>query len=309
MRTLKESRSAVAADAAKVLATVETIPADIATRSDRAVRKRSAKFGGWSRADYRPTDGGIRDCVAQLSTRDLADITLAPGQARGFAGKRKALRLDLEGAMLRGMILGHANIPMGSVGDHAPGGKSPMGASAHMSAITANVAGLPFAATYAPLNHGKLAPAIVAAQHFAGATALATESIAAVDIPVGRGNAFVPEARRELYGRVGIVLFAGPTENLPIAGDSVDAELCASDLLGQTVHGPVSPAIPLTNSDSAARATMAEIGERCSRLCMPEGFAGHAGQATVRVPRHGGRNVPYATAAEPMAGAEGSMRG
>ena len=431
---LKRGRDAatVAEDDAKIRATVETILADIAARGDVAVRALSEKFDNWSRDDYRMTDKEIRDCIGELSRQDIADITFAQEQVRNFAEHQKAALVDIEVETLPGVVLGHKNIPVQSVGCYVPGGKYPLVASAHMSVVTAKVAGVPRIITCAPPFQGRPAPAIVAAQHLGGADviyslggvqavgamALGTESIAAVDMLVGPGNAFVAEAKRQLYGRVGIDLFAGPTETLVIADETVDAELCATDLLGQAEHGPTSPAILLTTSEKLARAIMAEverllgilptakiarqawedcgevivcedeaemvreadriasehvqvmtrdpeyflanmknygalflgprtnvsygdkvigtnhtlptkkaarytgglwvgkflktvtyqrvltdeaatrIGEVCSRLCMLEGFAGHAEQANIRVRRYGGRNIPYATAAQ-----------
>jgi sulfopropanediol 3-dehydrogenase len=431
---LKRGRDAAqrAEDNSKVRATVEGILADIEKRGDAAVRELSVKFDQWDREDYRLTDAEIKDCVAQLSARNVEDIKFAQEQVRNFAQHQRGALKDIEVETLPGIVLGHKNIPVNSVGCYVPGGKYPLLASAHMSVITAKVAGVPRIATCAPPFHGKPAPAIVAAQHFAGADeiyclggiqavgamALGTETIAPVDMLVGPGNAFVAEAKRQLYGRVGIDLFAGPTETLVIADDTVDGELCATDLLGQAEHGPNSPAILLTNSEKLARDTMAEverilkiiptgaiaakawedygevivcdseeemvaeadriasehvqvmtrdpdyflnhmtnygalflgprtnvsygdkvigtnhtlptnkaarytgglwvgkflktvtyqrvltdaasakIGEYCSRLCMLEGFAGHAEQANIRVRRYGGRNIPYATAAE-----------
>jgi sulfopropanediol 3-dehydrogenase len=431
---LKRGRDAAqrAEDNSKVRATVEGILADIEKRGDAAVRELSVKFDHWDRKDYRLTDAEIKDCVAQLSARNVEDIKFAQEQVRNFAQHQRDALTDIEVETLPGIVLGHKNIPVNSVGCYVPGGKYPLLASAHMSVITAKVAGVPRIATCAPPFQGKPAPAIVAAQHFAGADeiyclggiqavgamALGTETIAPVDMLVGPGNAFVAEAKRQLYGRVGIDLFAGPTETLVIADDTVDGELCATDLLGQAEHGPNSPAILLTNSEKLARDTMAEverilkilptgaiaakawedygevivcdseeemvaeadriasehvqvmtrdpdhflnhmtnygalflgprtnvsfgdkvigtnhtlptnkaarytgglwvgkflktvtyqrvltdaasakIGEYCSRLCMLEGFAGHAEQANIRVRRYGGRNIPYATAAE-----------
>ena len=431
---LKHGRDAAqrAEDSSKVRATVEGILADIEKRGDAAVRELSMKFDQWDRKDYRLTDAEIKDCVAQLSGRNVEDIKFAQAQVRNFAQHQRDALKDIEVETLPGIVLGHKNIPVNSVGCYVPGGKYPLLASAHMSVITAKVAGVPRIATCAPPFQGKPAPAIVAAQHFAGADeiyclggiqavgalALGTETIAPVDMLVGPGNAFVAEAKRQLYGRVGIDLFAGPTETLVIADDTVDGELCATDLLGQAEHGPSSPAILLTNSERLARDTMAEverilkilptgaiaakawedygevivcdseeemvveadriasehvqvmtrdpdyflnhmtnygalflgprtnvsfgdkvigtnhtlptnkaarytgglwvgkflktvtyqrvltdaasakIGEYCSRLCMLEGFAGHAEQANIRVRRYGGRNIPYATAAE-----------
>jgi sulfopropanediol 3-dehydrogenase len=431
---LKRGRDAQAKaeDDAKIRQTVEGILADIASRGDTAVRELSVKFDKWDRADYRLTDAEIRDCVAQLRPRDIEDIKFAQEQVRNFAQHQRDAMKDLEVETLPGVVLGHKNIPLNSVGCYVPGGKYPLLASAHMSVVTAKVAGVPSIMTCAPPFQGKPAPAIVAAQHLAGADviyclggvqaigamALGTETIASVDMLVGPGNAFVAEAKRQLYGRVGIDLFAGPTETLVIADETVDAELCATDLLGQAEHGPNSPAILLTTSRKLARETMEEverllailptgeiarkawedygevivcgddaemvreadriasehvqvmtrdpdyflanmtnygalflgartnvaygdkvigtnhtlptqkaarytgglwvgkflktvtyqkvltneasamIGEYCSRLCMLEGFAGHAEQANIRVRRYGGRNIPYATAAE-----------
>lgn len=431
---LKRGKDAAqrAEDDSKVRATVETILADIEKRGDGAVRELSVKFDQWDRKDYRLTDAEIKDCLSQLSARELDDIKFAQAQVRNFAQHQRAALKDIEVETLPGVVLGHKNIPVNSVGSYVPGGKYPMVASAHMSVITAKVAGVNRIVTCAPPFKGKPAAAIVAAQHLGGADviyclggiqavgamAIGTESIAAVDMLVGPGNAFVAEAKRQLFGRVGIDLFAGPTETLVIADDSVDAEMCATDLLGQAEHGPNSPAIFLTNSEKLARETMSEIerllkilptgaiaakawedygevivcdsedemvkeadaiasehvqvmtrdpdyflnnmtnygalflgprtnvaygdkvigtnhtlptkkaarytgglwvgkflktctyqrvltdeasakvGEYCSRLCMLEGFVGHAEQANIRVRRYGGRNVPYASAAE-----------
>jgi sulfopropanediol 3-dehydrogenase len=415
----------------EIRATVERLLADIAERGDAAVRELSARFDGWDRDDFRLTDAEIRACMAELSAQDLEDIRFAQAQVRGFAEHQRAALRDVEVETLPGVVLGHKNIPVNSVGCYVPGGKYPLLASAHMSVLTAKVAGVPRVVTCAPPYQGRPAPAIVAAQHLAGADviyclggvqavgamALGTERVPAVDMLVGPGNAYVAEAKRQLYGRVGIDLFAGPTETLVIADRTVDAEICATDLLGQAEHGPTSPAILLTDDERLARETMAEverllgilptaeiarrawhdhgevilcdggleemareadriasehvqvmtrdddlflrtmtnygalflgprtnvsygdkvigtnhtlptglaarytgglwvgkflktvtyqrvltdeasakIGAVCSRLCMLEGFAGHAEQANVRVRRYGGRNVPYASA-------------
>ena len=433
-RYLKRGRDveAVAAADAKVRASVESILGDIADRGDAAVRELSVKFDNWDRDDYRLTDQEIQDCLSQLSQRDLDDIRFAQEQVRKFAEHQKAALKDIEVETLPGVILGHKNIPVNSVGCYVPGGKYPLLASAHMSVITARVAGVPRVITSAPPYQGKPAPAIVAAQHLAGADViyclggiqavgamgLGTQSIGAVDMIVGPGNAYVAEAKRQLFGRVGIDLFAGPTETLVIADETVDGEICATDLLGQAEHGPTTPAVLLTNSEKLAYETMSEVerllkilptaetaakswadygevivcdsyeemvteagriasehvqvmtkdpdyflqhmtnygalflgprtnvsygdkvigtnhtlptnraarytgglwvgkfmktctyqkvltdeasamvGEYCSRLCMLEGFAGHAEQANIRVRRYGHRNIPYATAAE-----------
>jgi sulfopropanediol 3-dehydrogenase len=257
----------------QVRSVVESTLADIRANGDEAVRKLSIKFDGLDRTDYRLTDAEIRDCVNTLSARDIDDIKFAQEQVRNFAEHQRACVRDLEVETLPGVILGHKNVPVNSVGCYVPGGKYPLLASAHMSVVTAKVAGVARIVTCAPPFQGRPAPAIVAAQHLAGADeiyclggiqavgamALGTDRIAAVDMLVGPGNAFVAEAKRQLFGRVGIDLFAGPTETLVIADDTVDAELCATDLLGQAEHGPDSPAVLLTTSEKLARATLAEI--------------------------------------------------
>ena len=437
---LKRSRDAAqrAEDDSKVRASVESILADIEKRGDEAVRELSRKFDNWDRDDFRLTPAEIDACMAQLSEQDLSDIAFAQQQVRNFAEQQKATLSELSVETMPGVTLGHRLVPIASVGCYVPGGKYPLLASAHMSVLTAKVAGCGRVITAAPPFHGKPAPAIVAAQHMAGADeilvlggiqavaamAIGTQSITPVDMLVGPGNAFVAEAKRQLYGRVGIDLFAGPTETLLIADETVDGELCATDLLGQAEHGPTSPAILVTNSEKLARETMAQIerlldilptgetarrswtdfgeiivcdsyeemlaeadriasehvqvmtdrdlwfrdhltnfgalflgprtnvafgdkvigtnhtlptqkaarytgglwvgkfiktctwqmvetdeasamvGEYCSRLCMLEGFVGHAEQANIRVRRYGGRNIPYATAAGPRAAAE-----
>jgi sulfopropanediol 3-dehydrogenase len=257
----------------KVRDIVEATLADIERRGDAAVRELSIKFDNWDRADYRLSAAEIQDCIDSLSPQDLKDIAFAQAQVRNFAQIQRESMRDVEVETLPGVILGHRNIPLNSAGCYVPGGKYPLLASAHMSVITAKVAGVPRIITCAPPFQGKPAPAIVAAQAMAGADAiyalggiqavgamaLGTGSIDPVDILVGPGNAFVAEAKRQLYGRVGIDLFAGPTETLIIADESVDGELCATDILGQVEHGPDSPGVLLTNSEKLARETMAEI--------------------------------------------------
>ena len=433
-RYLKHGRNpdTAAADDKQVRTVVETILADVQDRGDAAVRELSLRFDGLDRADPRLTDQEIRDCMAELPARAIEDIKFAQAQVRNFAQHQRESMRDIEVETLPGIVLGHKNIPVNSVGCYVPGGKYPLLASAHMSVVTARVAGVKRVITCAPPFGGRPAPAIVAAQHLAGADeilclggvqavaamALGTESIAGVDMLVGPGNPYVAEAKRQLFGRVGIDLFAGPTETLVIADDSVDAEMCATDLLGQAEHGPNSPAVLLTDSEKLARQTMAEIerlltilptaavaakawedygevivcdslkemvaeadriasehvqvmtrdpdyflanmtnygalflgtrtnvsfgdkvigtnhtlptkkasrytgglwvgkflktctyqrvltdeasariGEVCSRLCLLEGFVGHAEQANIRVRRYGGRNIPYGEAAE-----------
>ncbi len=433
LKTGAEASAQQRADSdAKVRATVEAIIADIQARGDAAARDLSAKFDDWAPAQFRLSEQEIEASLSKVSKRDLSDIAFAQEQVRNFAKAQRAAIQDVEVETLPGVVLGHKNIPMNAVGCYVPGGKYPLVASAHMSVVTAKVAGVKRVVAAAPPFKGGPHPAIVAAMHMGGADeilvlggvqavaamAIGTESIAPVDMLVGPGNAFVAEAKRQLFGRVGIDLFAGPTETMIIADDTCDAELCATDLLGQAEHGPNSPAILITNSEKLARATMAEverlltilptadiaalawrdygevivcdtvdemvreadriasehvqvmtadpeyflthmtnygalflgprtnvaygdkvigtnhtlptrgaarytgglwvgkflktctyqrvltdsasalIGEYCSRLCMLEGFAGHAEQANVRVRRYGGRNIPYATAAE-----------
>lgn len=437
-RYLKESVDPGVVKAAdeKVRSIVEATLSDIEARGNAAVRDLSVKFDNWDREDYRLSPQEIDACMNEMSAQDLHDIEFAQTQVRNFAQIQKAALQDVEVETMPGVILGHKNVPIQNAGCYVPGGKYPMLASAHMSVLTAKVAGVPRVITCAPPYQGRPAAAIVAAQHMAGADeiyalggiqaigamALGTETIDPTDILVGPGNAFVAEAKRQLYGRVGIDLFAGPTETLVIADETVDAELCATDLLGQAEHGPDSPAVLLTTSERLARDTMAEVerlleilptagharkawetfgqvivvedhdemlavadgiasehvqvvtdrddwyldkmvnygalflgprtnvaygdkaigtnhtlptkkagrytgglwvgkfikthtyqkvvtdeasalvGRYCSRLCMLEGFQGHAEQANVRVRRYGGQNVPYAEGAEPKAG-------
>lgn len=253
--------------------TVEHILADVESRGDAAVRELSLKFDKLDRENYRLSEEEIAECYAQLSERDISDIRFAQEQVRNFAQHQRNSMKDVEVETLPGVILGHKHIPVSAAGCYVPGGKYPLLASAHMSIITAKVAGVPRVITCAPPFNGKPAPAIVVAQHMAGADeiyclggiqavaamAVGTESIAPVDMLVGPGNAFVAEAKRQLFGRVGIDLFAGPTETLVIADESVDGEICATDLLGQAEHGPDSPAILLTTSEQLARDTLAEI--------------------------------------------------
>ena len=424
--------SAIKAADAQVRSTVEGILAQVDEKKDLAIRELSKRFDNWEPKDFRLTPAEIEKAISQVSKRDLDDIKFAQAQVRNFAQKQKDTMKDLEVETLPGVILGHRHIPVNAIGCYVPGGRYPMVASAHMSIVTARVAGVKRIIACAPPFKGGPHPAIVAAMHFGGADeiyvlggvqavaamALGTETIAPVDMIVGPGNAYVAEAKRQLFGRVGIDLLAGPTETLVIADDSVDGEMCATDLLGQAEHGPTSPAVLLTNSEKLARDTMGEIerllkilptadaagkawadngevivcdspdemvkeadriasehvqvmtrdpdyflnnmknygslflgprtnvaygdkvigtnhtlptkkaarytgglwvgkflktctyqkvmtdeasatiGEYCSRLCILEGFLAHAEQANVRVRRYGGRNVPYAQAAE-----------
>ena len=260
-------------DDAKVRATVEGVLADIEARGDAAVRELSAKFDHYEPAVFRLTPSEIEAAMQRVRVRDMDDIRFAQSQIRRFAEAQRASITDIEVETLPGVILGHRNIPVQSVGCYVPGGKFPMVASAHMSVLTAQVAGVPRIVASAPPVKGAPHPAIVAAMHLGGAheilvlggmqavaaMALGTESIASVDMIVGPGNAFVAEAKRQLYGRVGIDLFAGPTETMIIADDTVDAELCATDLLGQAEHGYNSPACLITISAKLAAATLTEV--------------------------------------------------
>ena len=421
-------------DDAKVRGIVERALADIEARGDAAVREMSESFDKYSPESYRLSQAEIDALIGELSDRELADIRFAQEQVTAFARVQRDSMHDVEVETMPGVVLGHRNIPVQSVGCYVPGGKFPMVASAHMSVATASVAGVPRIVACTPPWQGKPNPAVIAAMHLGGAheiyvlggiqavgaMAIGTETIAPVDMLVGPGNAFVAEAKRQLFGRVGIDLFAGPTETMVIADDTVDAEMCATDLLGQAEHGYNSPAVMLTTSRKLADATLAEIdriltilptadtarrswedygemivcddhdemlrlaneiasehvqvmtdrddwylenmhsygalflgprtnvangdkvigtnhtlptkkagrytgglwvgkfikthswqrvdtdeassmvGAYCSRLCMLEGFVGHAEQANIRVRRYGGRNVPYGEAVEPL---------
>jgi len=264
----------------QVRETVEKLLADIETRGDTAVRELSKRFDNWEPEKFKLSEEQIQDCINRLDTRTLDDIRFAQDQIRNFAQLQRDSMKDVEEETLPGVILGHRHIPMNRVGSYVPGGKFPMVASAHMSVVTAKVAGVKEIITCAPPYQGKPADAIVAAQSMGGADAiyviggvqavaamaLGTESIPAVDMLVGPGNAYVAEAKRQLYGRVGIDLFAGPTETLVIADETVDGEMCATDLLGQAEHGPTSPAILLTNSVNLAKQTMEEVDRQLNTL-------------------------------------------
>jgi sulfopropanediol 3-dehydrogenase len=265
---------------ASVRSTVEGILSAIEIRGDAAVREFSDKFDKWSPVSFRLSATEIAACVAQLTPAALADIKFAQAQIRRFAQIQKSSMHDVEIETLPGVVLGHKNIPMNSVGCYIPGGKYPLIASAHMSVLTAKVAGVKRVIACAPPFEGRPCPEIVAAMHLAGADeiyclggvqavaamAIGTESMEAVDMIVGPGNAYVAEAKRQLFGRVGIDLFAGPTETMVICDDTVDAELVAVDLLGQAEHGPTSPAYCITSSKKIAEELPAAIELVLGRL-------------------------------------------
>ncbi len=264
----------------RVRVTVEGILDDISNRGEEAIRELAEKFDGYVPENFRLSQLEIDAAVAEVPREDIDDIKFAQAQVRYFAEKQKECLLDLEVETLPGVILGHKNIPVNSVGCYVPGGKYPMVASAHMSVVTAKVAGVNRIVASAPPQGGKPHPAIVAAMQMAGADeilvlggiqaigamALGTENLTGVDMLVGPGNMFVAEAKRQLFGRVGIDLFAGPTETLIIADETVDAEICAVDLLGQAEHGPTSPAVLLTNSKKLAEETLAEVDRQLEIL-------------------------------------------
>ncbi len=282
IRYLKTGKTeAEAAEADKqVRQAVEGILEDVARRGDAAVRDLSARFDTWQPASFRLSDAEIQALIASLPERTIADITFAQAQIRRFAEAQRASLQDFEVETLPGIRLGQKNIPVNSVGCYVPGGRYPMVASAHMSVVTARVAGVKRVIACTPPLNGAPPAATVAAMAFGGADeiyilggiqavaamALGTPTIEPVDMLVGPGNAYVAEAKRQLYGRVGIDLFAGPTETLIIADDSADVEMCATDLLGQAEHGPTSPAILLTTSPRLADGIEAEVQRQLTRL-------------------------------------------
>lgn len=264
----------------QVRSTVESILADIEARGEQAVREYSEKFDKWNPPSLRLSQDEIQACIDSLTPQALDDIKFAQTQIRNFAQAQLASLHDVEVETLPGVILGHKNIPVNSVGCYIPGGKYPLLASAHMSVLTAKVAGVKRVIACGPPFNGKPSPEIVAAMALAGADeiyvmggvqgvaamAIGTENIAPVDMIVGPGNAYVAEAKRQLFGRVGIDLFAGPTETMVICDDSVDAELVAVDLLGQAEHGPTSPAYCVTTSRKIAEELPAAIETVLARL-------------------------------------------
>ena len=265
---------------AQVRATVEQMLTDVTRRGDAAVRDLSARLDNWSPTHFRLTTEQIETIIATLPQQVIDDITFAQTQIRNFAQIQRASILDVEVETLPGVFLGHKNIPVNSVGCYVPGGRYPMVASAHMSVLTAKVAGVKRVIACTPPIKGEIPAATVAAMHMAGADeiyllggvqavammALGTETVQSVDMLVGPGNAYVAEAKRQLYGKVGIDLFAGPTETLVIADDTCDVRTCATDLLGQAEHGPTSPAILLTSSPAIAYGIEAEIARQLQTL-------------------------------------------
>jgi sulfopropanediol 3-dehydrogenase len=282
IRYLKKGQSAAAkaANSLEVRHSVEAILDDIAAHGEAAMRRYSEQFDKWSPPSFRLSPSQIDECLGALPAQVLDDIRFAQDQIRKFALVQRAALQDVEVETLPGIVLGHKNIPVNSVGCYVPGGRYPMVASAHMSVVTAKAAGAKRIIAAAPPFEGAPHPAIVAAMHLGGADeiyaiggvqavaamALGTESILPVDMLVGPGNAFVAEAKRQLFGRVGIDLLAGPTETLIIADDSCDAEMAATDLIGQAEHGPSSPAVLLTNSATLAERTPMAIEKLLSWL-------------------------------------------
>ena len=272
---LKKGKNAAdrAVDDAKVNKIVEDTLQAIAEKGDEALREFSIKFDNYNPTSFKLSSAEIENLIKQVSKRDLEDIKFAQSQIRKFAQAQRDSMLDIEIETMPGVILGHKNIPVQSVGCYVPAGKFPMVASAHMSIVTAEVAKVPRIIAATPPFQGKPNPAVIAAMHLGGAheiyvmggiqavgaMSLGTETIKSVDMMVGPGNAYVAEAKRQLFGRVGIDLLAGPTETMVIADDTVDAELCATDLLGQAEHGYDSPAFLVTNNQKLAEDTLSEI--------------------------------------------------
>ncbi len=417
----------ISEDKLSIEETVRSILSDIRERGDAALRHYSGHFDNWSPANFRLSEDEIDAAISKLNQSEIEDIKFAQNQIRHFAQKQLETMNELEVETLPGVFLGHKHIPIENVGCYVPGGRYPMVASAHMSVLTAKVAGAKRVIACAPPYNGGAHPATIAAMHFAGADeiyliggvqaigamGIGTEKIEPVNMIVGPGNSFVAEAKKQMFGEIGIDLIAGPTETLVIADDTSDGEICATDLLGQAEHGPTSPAILITDSEKLAEDTLSEIdrlldilptanitkgswenfgeiilcedqedmlieanklayehvqvmtkdpsyflknlknfgslflgqetnvaygdkvigtnhtlptkeaskytgglwvgkflktctyqrvenkdtsaqiGEVCSRLCMLEGFAGHAEQANIRVRRYTGKNVPY----------------
>jgi sulfopropanediol 3-dehydrogenase len=265
---------------AAVTSAVTQIIAAVAERGDDAVREYSERFDRWAPASFRLTEAEIEDCVARVDEQTLADIEFAQAQVRRFAGAQRATLQDLEVETLPGVVLGHRHLPVSAAGAYVPGGRYPMVASAHMSVVTAKAAGVPRVAACTPPHRGAPSPATIASLERAGADeiyvlggvqalaalALGTESIARVDLLVGPGNAYVAEAKRQLFGTVGIDLLAGPTEILVVADEHADPVIVAADLVGQAEHGPDSPAVLITTSAELADRVRAEVDRRLADL-------------------------------------------
>lgn len=282
IRYLKRGKSGAerAEDAALVEATVRDLLTDCQSRGEAAIRELSARFDRWEPEDFRLSSAQIDEIVASLPAQVIHDIQFAQEQVRNFAQTQRASLQDVEVETLPGVVLGQRNIPVTRVGCYVPGGRYPMVASAHMSVVTAKAAGVPQVVACTPPIRGELPAATIAAIHLGGADAIyllgGVQALAAmaygalgiepVDMIVGPGNAYVAEAKRQLYGQVGIDLLAGPTEVLVIADETADAELCATDLLGQAEHGPTSPAILLTSNRALAESIEAEIGRQLESL-------------------------------------------
>ena len=257
----------------KVKKVVEETLHKIEIEGDKYIRDLSKKFDNYSPPNFKLSEDEITQLMSEISDEDMEDIKFAQKQVRSFAEAQLKTINELEVEIQPGVILGHKNIPVQAVGCYVPAGKFPMVASAHMSVVTASVAGVPRIVATTPPFQGKPNPAVVTAMKLGGAheiyvlggmqgvgaMAIGTETIKPVDMLVGPGNAFVAEAKRQLYGKVGIDLFAGPTETMIIADDSVDGEICATDLLGQAEHGYNSPAVMITNSRKLAEETKNEI--------------------------------------------------
>ena len=271
----KRGKSAedVAADDKQTRDIVEGILSDVEARGDAAVRDLSVKFDNYSPERFALSQSEIEAAMSKLTSREIDDIKFAQAQIRNFAEIQRASMTDVEVETMPGVVLGHKNIPVQSAGCYVPGGKFPMIASAHMSVLTAKVAGVPRVVASSPPVNGEPHPAVVTAMHLAGADeimilggiqavaamAIGTESVKPCDMIVGPGNKFVAEAKRQVFGKVGIDLFAGPTETCVIADDTVDAEIVATDILGQAEHGYNSPAVLITNSRKLAEETLVEI--------------------------------------------------
>ncbi|MFP3125267.1 histidinol dehydrogenase [Ectobacillus funiculus] len=275
-----KSQAEIAENDAKVSETVRQIIRRVETEGDQAVRSLSEQFDKWSPESFKLTQEQIEQIISEVPEQTIEDIKFAQAQVRKFAEAQRKSMTDIEVETLPGVVLGHKNIPVNSVGCYIPGGRYPMVASAHMSVLTAKVAGVKRVIACTPPIKGEIPAATVAAMHLAGADeiyilggvqamvamAVGTETIQPVDMLVGPGNAFVAEAKRQLYGRVGIDLFAGPTETLVVADETADAEMIACDILGQAEHGPTSPGALITTSEKLAQETVVEIERQLQTL-------------------------------------------